>query len=215
MRRLKYYTEPVTIMESGITGVAKLKTLTKKKRLGHFGLGCAMFLGLFFAGTMTPLSAEESTMLLTAMAKETDALAENIDPIFIAVHNTSIALPMFIPVFGVAWGDFAGYQTGLLISAMANEIEGFEGWMGLSLFITPVGILELAAYALAISRSWLWGRILLKKKYRTRENLKAMIRPTIIEAIIVVALLFVGGYVEMWMINEFGSESLTLLDKYR
>jgi uncharacterized membrane protein SpoIIM required for sporulation len=85
----------------------------------------------------------------------------------------------------------------------------------LSLFITPVGILELAAYALAISRSWLWGRILLKKKYRTRENLKAMIRPTIIEAIIVVALLFVGGYVEMWMINEFGSESLTLLDKYR
>jgi len=196
-------------------GGKQLKTLTKKKRLAHFGIGCAMFLGLFLAGTLTPLTAEEATMLLTEMAKATEALAEEIDPIFIAVHNISIAMPMFIPGFGTLWGDFAGYQTGLLISAMANEIDGFEAWMGLSLFITPVGILELAAYALAMSRSWLWARILLKKAYRTRENLKAMIRPTIIEIIIMVSLLVIGGYVEMWMINEFGSESLTLLDKYR
>lgn len=215
MHRLESYSITITIMESGVTGVTKLKTLTKKKRLGHFGIGCAMFLAVFFAGIMTPLSSEESTMLLTAMAKETEALDDDLDSIFIAVHNTSIALPMFIPAFGVIWGDFAGYQTGLMISAMANEIDGFEGWMGLSLFIAPVGILELAAYALAMSRSWLWGRILLKKAYRTKANMKAMLRPTIIEIAIVVALLSVGGFVEVWMIEEFGSESLALLDKYR
>jgi len=131
-------------MDTSVTGVTTnggtaLKTLTKKRRLGHFGIACAMFLGLFLAGTLTPLTAEESTMLLTEMAKATEALAEEIDPIFIAVHNTSIALPMFIPGFGVIWGDIAGYQTGLIVAAMASEIDGFEGWMGLSLFITPVG----------------------------------------------------------------------------
>ena len=195
-------------------GGNQLKTLTKKKRLAHFGIGCAMFLGLFLAGTLTPLTAEDATMLLTEMAKATEALSEEMDPIFIAVHNTSIALPMFIPGIGVLWGDLAGYQTGLIVGAMATDIDGFEGWMGIALFITPVGILELAAYALAMSRSWLWARILLKKAYRTRENLKAMIKPTIIEIIIVSSLLLIGGYVEAWMITEFGSESLTLLDKY-
>lgn len=203
-------------MENSITGVTKsMNSITKKKRLGHFGIGCVMFLVVFLAGTLTPLTPEESTMLLTEMAKQTHALAEEVDPIFIAIHNISIATPMFIPGFGTLWGDFAGYQTGLIIAAMANEIDGFEGWMGLSLFVTPVGILELAAYALAMSRSWLWARILLKKAYRTRENLKAMIKPTIIEIIIMASLLIIGGFVEAWMITEFGSESLTLLDKYR
>ena len=197
------------------SGGTTLKTLTKKKRLVHFGIAVAMFLGLFLAGTLTPITAEESKLLLTAMAKATEALAEEIDPIFIAVHNTSIALPMFVPGFGALWGNFAAYQTGLIIGAMANEIDGFEGWMGLSLFITPVGILELTAYALAMSRSWLWARIILKKAYRTKENLKAMIRPTIIEIIIMSSLLLIGGYVEAWMITEFGSDALTLLDKYR
>ncbi len=202
-------------MDTSLTGVKKMHSLTTKKRIGHFGIGCAMFLAVFFAGSVTPLTMEESTLLLTAMAEQTKELAENIDPLFIAVHNITIALPMFIPAFGVVWGDFAGYQTGLLISAMANEIDGFEGWMGLSLFITPVGILELTAYALAMSRSWLFGRILILKKYRTKENIKAMIKPIIIESGIVIALLIIGGYVEAWMITEFGSESLSLLDKYR
>jgi len=42
-----------------------------------------------------------------------------------------------------------------------------------------------------------------------------MIKPTIIEVAIMSALLLIGGYVEAWMITEFGSDSLAVLDKYR
>jgi uncharacterized membrane protein SpoIIM required for sporulation len=154
-------------------------------------------------------------MLLEAMAAEIGPLLENMDPMFIAVHNISIALAMFIPGFGFIWGSFAGYQTGLLISAMASQMEGFEGWMGLALFITPVGILELSAYALAMSRSWLFARVLLKKAYRTKENIKGMIKPILIESAIVVTLLVIGGFVETWMIAEFGSDSLTILEGFQ
>jgi uncharacterized membrane protein SpoIIM required for sporulation len=192
-----------------------MKVLTKKRRLGHFAIGAILFLGIFTVGTLTPLNDEESKMLLEAMAAEIGPLLENMDPMFIAVHNISIALAMFIPGFGFIWGSFAGYQTGLLISAMASQMEGFEGWMGLALFITPVGILELSAYALAMSRSWLFARVLLKKAYRTKENIKGMIKPILIESAIVVTLLVIGGFVETWMIAEFGSDSLTILEGFQ
>lgn len=192
-----------------------MKVLTKKRRLGHFAIGAILFLSVFTAGAVTPLSDEESTMLLEAMAAEIGPLLENMDPMFIAVHNTSIALAMFIPGAGFIWGSFAGFQTGLIVNAMASTVEGFEGWMGLALFVTPVGILELSAYALAMSRSWLFARVLLKKAYRTRENIKGMIRPIVIESAIVVALLVIGGFVEAWMITEFGSDSLTILEGFQ
>lgn len=202
-------------MESSIKGSNRMKQLSTKKRLGHLGIGCAMFFLLFVAGSFTPLSTVEADMLLSAMAVQTATLMDEIDPMFIAIHNITIALPMMIPGFGFIWGDFAGFQTGLLISAMATTVEEFDAWMGMLLFVTPVGILELAAYGLGMSRSWLIGRVLFMKKYRTKENLKAMVKPVIIESIIIVGLLVIGGYVEAWMITEFGSDTLALLEKYQ
>ena len=48
-----------------------------------------------------------------------DEIVGTIDGIGIFVHNTTIALPMFIPGFGVAWGLFSAYSTGFAYSAIA------------------------------------------------------------------------------------------------
>lgn len=184
-----------------------------KRRLRHVGIWAAIFLTLFYIGTNIVLPAEEAKELITALAEATTNIGDG-DPLFIATHNIGISIIEFIPGVGFVWGGFSALQTGMIINVMSAEIESMEPWMGLLLFITPVGIIELAAYSLAMSRSWLWTRMLFSKE-RNIVNIKAMIKPTFVEIGILVGLLILGGYVESWMINEYGSMSLDLLDKYR
>ena len=49
-----------------------------------------------------------------------DSIVDTIDGIGIFAHNTTIAIPMFIPGFGVAWGLFSAYSTGFAFSAIAT-----------------------------------------------------------------------------------------------
>ena len=63
-----------------------------------------MFLGLFAAtfqiGSMSTVSEEEAN----AFMAEFEELVSDIDAFGIFTHNLTIALPMFIPGFGVIWG---------------------------------------------------------------------------------------------------------------
>jgi len=72
-----------------------------------------VFLGIFSAsfaiGAEVQVSEEESAILL----EELDELIAEIDAVGIFVHNVSLALPMFIPGFGIAWGAFAAFSTGM------------------------------------------------------------------------------------------------------
>ena len=70
----------------------------------------------FAIGAEIQVSEEESTILL----EEFESMVEGIDAIGIFVHNASLALPMFIPGFGIAWGAFSAFSTGI-------GILGFEG----------------------------------------------------------------------------------------
>jgi len=188
------------------------KGMTLKRRFGHIGIWATVFLVVFLIGSYTSLSDEESKELLTALAQATANIGDG-DPIFIAKHNISVSIFQFIPGFGFVLGAMSALMTGTVISAISMEINIIQPWMGILLFLTPVGILELSAYALAMSRSWLWTVMLIK--HRTKANIKSMIKPTIIEICILLTLLVIGGYVESWMIAEYGSVSLDLLDKYR
>ena len=56
--------------------------------------------------------------------------------------------------------------------------------------------MELVAYSLGISRSF----ILIKTIYK-KNNLIPLIRPTVIEIGIVIGLLLAGGYIEFYMLE--------------
>jgi len=156
-----------------------------------------IFIGIFAAayqiGSMSSVDEEEADAFLA----EFEELILDIDGFGIFVHNTTIALPMFIPGFGVAWGLFSAWSTGYAFAAIATVVPAIAEIPALAiLFLSPFGVMELVAYTLGISRSFILIRAVIKKT-----NLIPFIKPTIIEIGIVVALLLVGGFLESYMID--------------
>jgi hypothetical protein len=163
-----------------------------------------IFLGIFTAayqiGSMSSVSEEEAS----AFMSEFEDLVLDIDAFGIFVHNTTIALPMFIPGFGVAWGLFSAWSTGFAFAAIALTIPEIADIPPLSiLFLSPFGLMEVFAYSLGISRSFILIRAVTKKI-----NLIPLIKPTVMEIGFVVGLLLAGGYLEFYMIELAQQESL-------
>jgi len=156
-----------------------------------------IFLGIFTAafqiGLMTSVTEEEAE----AFMSEFEELVLDIDAFGIFTHNLTISLPMFIPGFGVAWGLFAAWSTGFAFAAIASTIPEVGDIPPLSiLFLSPFGLMEITAYSIGISRSFILIRAVIKKV-----SLSSFLKPTVIEIGIVVALLLVGGYLEFFMIE--------------
>ncbi|MEC4849055.1 MAG: stage II sporulation protein M [Nitrosarchaeum sp.] len=165
-----------------------------------------IFMGLFTAayqiGSMSTVSEEEATTFMTEFEK----LVKDIDAIGIFLHNSTISLPMFIPGFGMIWGLFSAWSTGFAFSAIVSISPELAKVPPLAiLFLSPFGIMELTAYSLATSRSF----ILIKAIYR-KSNLIQFLKPTILEIGIVIGLLLAGGYLEYYMIKLVQDESVTL-----
>jgi hypothetical protein len=165
-----------------------------------------IFLGIFAAafqiGSMTPVSEEEAK----AFMSEFEDLVLDIDALGIFLHNSLIALPMFIPGFGVAWGLFSAWSTGFAFAAIVFTVPEIGDIPPLSiLFLSPFGLMEIAAYSIGISRSFILIRAVSKKI-----NLIPFIKPTVIEIGIVVALLLAGGYLEFYMIELAQEEGLKM-----
>ncbi len=165
-----------------------------------------IFLGIFTAafqiGSMSSVSEEEAD----AFMSEFEDLVLDIDAFGIFVHNITIALPMFIPGFGVAWGIFSAWSTGFAFAAIASTVPEIADIPPLSiLFLSPFGLIEVFAYSLGISRSFILIRAISKKI-----NLTPFIRPTVIEIGIVLTLLLVGGYLEFYMIDLVRQEGLEM-----
>jgi len=127
-----------------------------------------------------------------------DSIVDTIDGIGIFVHNTTIAIPMFIPGFGVAWGLFSAYSTGFAYSAIAAANPEIAQLNPLAVLLTPFGLMEVAAYSIAMSRSALLAKNVIQKNWNYIKNERLVIA---VEIGIVIGLLLVGGIVEMWMIE--------------
>jgi len=133
-----------------------------------------IFIGIFAAafqiGSMTSVSEEEAA----AFMAEFEELILDIDAFGIFTHNLAIALPMFIPGFGVVWGIFSAWSTGFAFAAIVSTVPEIGDIPPLSiLFLSPFGLMEVVAYSIGISRSFILIRAVSKKI-----NLTQFIKPT-------------------------------------
>ena len=161
-----------------------------------------VFLGIFSAsfaiGAEIQVSEEESKIVL----EELESLIAEIDAVGIFTHNTSLALPMFIPGFGIAWGAFAAFSTGMAFSVIQDANPMLENIPSLTiLFMSPFGLMEIAAYSIAMSRSYM----IIHKMIR-RMSIRQDFRVIGLEIAIVVGLLLTGGFVEWHFIESLSTD---------
>lgn len=147
---------------------------------------------------------EEAKIFLDEFNKLLDSLKGENFGTEIFLHNVEIALAMFIPGFGIGWGVFSAVSTGFAFAALATTTPLLGGIPPVALiFATPFGLMELAAYSLAMSRSYLLVIALFKKS-----PLKQQWKPLVIEIGIVIGLLLAGGIIEAYMIENFAGDEL-------
>lgn len=159
-----------------------------------------LFAALFQIGTFSTVTQEEAEIFMT----EFEELVSDIDGFGIFTHNLTIALPMFIPGFGIVWGLFSAWSTGFAFASIALLAPEIGEIQPLSiLFMSPFGIMELVAYSFGISRSFILIRAIFKKI-----DLVQFIKPTFIEIGIVIGLLLAGGYLEFYMIEMAQEQGL-------
>ena len=162
-----------------------------------------VFLGIFSAsfaiGAEVQVSEEESVIIL----EQFESLIDEIDAIGIFSHNTSLALPMFIPGFGIAWGAFAAFSTGIAFSVLKDASPMLANVPSLSiLFMSPFGLMEVAAYSIAMSRSYMIVHKMIK-----RMPIRPDLRVIGIEIAILVGLLLIGGFVEYYFIESIPTDT--------
>ncbi len=161
-----------------------------------------IFLGIFSAsfaiGAEVQVSEEESAILL----EELDELIAEIDAVGIFVHNVSLSLPMFIQGFGIAWGAFAAFSTGMAFSVINDAIPMLANVTSLTvLFMSPFGFMEVAAYSIAMSRSYMIVHKMIK-----RMPIRPDYRVIGLEVAILVGLLLTGGFVEYYFIESISTD---------
>ena len=161
-----------------------------------------VFLGIFSAsfaiGAEIQVSEEESKIVL----EELESLINEIDAVGIFTHNTSLALPMFIPGFGIAWGAFAAFSTGMAFSVIQDANPILENIPSLTiLFMSPFGLMEVAAYSIAMSRSYMIIHKMIK-----RMSIRPDFRVIGLEIAIVIGLLLTGGFVEYHFIESLSTD---------
>jgi hypothetical protein len=162
-----------------------------------------VFLGIFSAsfaiGAEIQVSEEESKIVL----EELESLIDEIDAVGIFTHNTSLALPMFIPGFGIAWGAFAAFSTGMAFSVIQDANPILENIPSLTiLFMSPFGLMEIAAYSIAMSRSYMIVHKMIK-----RMSIRPDFRVIGLEIAIVIGLLLIGGFVEYYFIESLSTDA--------
>ena len=165
------------------------------KRIILFFIFTAIFAVVYGTSAVTSEPTEEDIEEVMSFFEE---IVDTIDGIGIFTHNTTIALPMFIPGFGVVWGLFSAYSTGFAYSAIAAANTDLAQLNPLAILLTPFGLMEMASYSLAMSRSTLLAKDVFQKNWNQIKTDKLIIS---IEIGIVVTLLLIGGIVEMWMIE--------------
>ena len=154
-------------------------------------------MGLFSLSFQIGATSEVSDAESNAFVQEFLSNTQEIDGLGFFQNNSFVALQMFIPGFGVIFGAYTAWSTGFGFAAIVSMAPGLAEIQPLSIFyLSPFGIMELAAYSISMSRSFHIVYALFK-----RVKLKSLIKPTLIEIGIVLALLLAGGFLEEYLIK--------------
>jgi hypothetical protein len=165
----------------------------KNQRIIVFFIFIGLFSASYMLGSQMEISQEDAELFM----EEFEELIEDIDGFGIFSHNSLIALVMFVPGAGVGWGLFSAFQTGQAFAAIALLSPEIAGLHPLTLlYLSPFGLMELIAYSLGISRSYLLIHKIIKKI-----SIKPDYKITAIEIGIVLGLLLVGGFLEAYLIE--------------
>ncbi len=167
-----------------------------------------IFVGLFSIslqlGSYVPIDESDAREILFEFLNT----VEELDAFGFFLNNTLLSLPMFIPGIGVVWGFYSGVSTGFTYGALASLTPELSIIPALSiLYGTVFGFLELIAYSIAMSRSYILIYGIIKKS-----NLKSQLIPLVIEIGIVLVLLFVGSMLEFNMMEEARQSVLRIED---
>lgn len=167
--------------------------MSKIKRIITFFVFVGLFSLSYQIGSMSEVSTEDALEFM----KEFEELIEGIDAIGIFLHNLSISVAMFIPGFGIGWGFYTAWSTGYAFAAIVSVTPALSDVPALALlYASPFGLMELVAYSIATSRSFILIHMLIKKT-----SLYSAIKPTAIEIGIAIGLLVAGGFLEDYMIK--------------
>ena len=174
-----------------------------KRRIILFFIFLTVFSATFSIGATVDVPEDEAKAFLEEFEKMIAEIQNENFGIQIFLHNVQLALPMFIPGFGAAWGIFSAYSTGFAFSALSTTIDPLLVKIPpiAMIFSTPFGMMELGAYALAMSRSYILIINIIKKT-----PIKPQWRIILCEVGILIGLLLAGGIIEAYMIETF-SES--------
>ena len=170
------------------------------KRVIIFFIFTGLFSGVYALGSQSEVTEQDIEMTLSYF----EEVIATIDGLGIFSHNVTIALPMFIPGFGAAWGFFSAYSTGFAFAAISAGTPELASINPLVVLLTPFGLMELAAYSIAMSRSVLFIEKIIRKVpvFSDKKMIAAEIG-------IMVTLLLVGGIVEYEMIKTATAIEIT------
>lgn len=172
----------------------------KNQRIIIFFIFVGLFTISYYIGSLTEISQEDAEIFMD----EFNDLIEGIDGIGIFLHNSMIAIVMFIPGVGVGWGLFSGFQTGQAFAAIGTLSPEIAGIHPLALlYASPFGVMELVAYSLGISRSYILIYKIIKKI-----SIKNDYKIIAVEIGIVLGLLLAGGFLEAYLIGFIGEPIL-------
>ena len=164
-----------------------------KFRIITFFIFMGIYTLAFQIGAMSEVSPSEANDFVQEFLSAT----QDSDGLAFFVNNVSASLPMFVPGIGTIIGIYSGWSTGFGFAAIATMAPGLANIEPLTLlFYSPYGLIELAAYSIAMSRSFHVVYSLVKKV-----NPISLIKPSLIEIGIVVGLLVFAGLLEDYMIK--------------
>ena len=161
------------------------------QRLAYFGIGILGFVLAYSAGASIQMTTQEASEL----TNEFEGQVADIGTLGLFYNNLKAALAMFVPGIGVIIGAYTAVSTGTIFAALGTSYPELEGVSPLALLATPFGILEILAYGLAMSRSWMLVYHLVAKT-----PWKHYVIPTAVEVGIALVLLFVAAVAESQVI---------------
>jgi hypothetical protein len=155
----------------------------------------AIFIATFILGSMAPISQQEAQAIIDEFNTQ---IGSNPTAYQIFENNITLCLLFFIPFFGTAFMAFVGYNTGIVLSALAllNPQSGSPVALALTLFLFPWTWMEFVAYSLASNA----GLMVIISAIGRRLKIEA--RTFLITLAIAAFLLAVGAIIEELAISS-------------